>query len=92
MGTGPAHLVILGFGNPEFRGGVIAEMGRLANGDTVQVIDSIALYGDAECGLEAGLLCGPPESEAIDLGNRIGALIGLRVHGPAAALIVLEWA
>ncbi len=81
MAIGPVQLIVLGFNHPDFHGEVIAELERLRESDTVRVIDSIAVYKDADGELEVEHLSNLTEQEAIELGSKIGALIGLGVEG-----------
>ena len=81
MAIGPVQLIILGFDHPDFHGEVIAELERLRESDMVRVIDSIAVYKDADGQLEVEHLSNLTEQEAIELGSKIGALIGLGVEG-----------
>ena len=81
MASGPVQLIVLGFDHPHFHGEVIAELERLRESDTVRVIDSIAVYKDADGELEIEHLSNLTEQEAIELGSKIGALIGLGVEG-----------
>ena len=81
MAIGPVQLVVLGFDHPEFRGEIIEELERLRESDTVRVIDSIAVYKDAEGELEVAHLSNLTQDEAIELGTTIGALIGLGIEG-----------
>ena len=81
MAIGPVQLIVLGFDHPDFHGEVIAELERLRESDTVRVIDSIAVYKDADGNLEVGHLSNLTEQEAVELGSKIGALIGLGVEG-----------
>ena len=81
MAIGPVQLIVLGFDHPDFHGEVIAELERLRESDTVRVIDSIAVYKDADGELEVEHLSNLTEQEAIELGSKIGALIGLGVEG-----------
>ena len=81
MAIGPVQLIVLGFDRPDFHGEVIAELERLRESDTVRVIDSIAVYKDADGNLEVEHLSNLTEQEAIELGSKIGALIGLGVEG-----------
>ena len=81
MAIGPVQLIILGFDHPDFHGEVIAELERLRDSDMVRVIDSIAVYKDADGELEVEHLSNLTEQEAIELGSKIGALIGLGVEG-----------
>lgn len=81
MAIGPVQLIVLGFNHPHFHGEVIAELERLRENGTVRVIDSIAVYKDANGELEMEHLSNLTEQEAIELGSKIGALIGLGVEG-----------
>jgi uncharacterized membrane protein len=81
MAIGPVQLLVLGFNHPNFHGEVIAELERLRESDTVRVIDALAVYKDAEGDLEVEHLSNLTEDEAIELGSKIGALIGLGFEG-----------
>jgi uncharacterized membrane protein len=81
MAIGPVQLIVLGFNHPDFHGEVIAELERLRENDTVRVIDALAVYKDAEGDLEVEHLSNLTEDEAIELGSKIGALIGLGFEG-----------
>jgi len=81
MAIGPVQLIVLGFNHPDFHGEVIAELERLRENDTVRVIDSLAVYKDADGGLEVEHLSNLTEDQAIELGSKIGALIGLGIEG-----------
>jgi len=81
MAIGPVQLVVLGFTEPNFHGEVIAELERLRESDTVRVIDAIAVYKDSEGELEVEHLSNLSQEEAIELGSKIGALIGLGFDG-----------
>ena len=81
MAIGPVQLIVLGFKNPDFHGEIIAELERLRESDTVRVIDALAVYKDADGELEVEHLSNLSEDEAIELGSKIGALIGLGIEG-----------
>ena len=81
MAVGPVQLVVLGFDHPDFHGEIIAELERLRESDTIRVIDSLAVYKDAEGDLEVEHLSNLTKDEAIELGSTIGALIGLGIEG-----------
>src|SRR6266516_8194643 len=81
MSIGPVQLLVLGFSHPDFHGEVIAELERLRETDTVRVIDSLAVYKDADGNLEVEHLSNLTQDEAIELGSKIGALIGLGIAG-----------
>ena len=83
MAIGPVQLIVLGFSHPQFHGEIIAELERLRESDTVRVIDSLAVYKNADGELEAEHLSNLSEQEAIELGSKIGALIGLGFEGEA---------
>jgi len=81
MAIGPVQLIVLGFNHPNFHGEVIAELERLRQSDTVRVIDALAVYKNAEGGIEVEHLSNLSTEEAIELGSKIGALIGLGIEG-----------
>jgi uncharacterized membrane protein len=81
MAIGPVQLIVLGFNHPDFHGEVIAELERLRASDMVRVIDALAVYKDAEGDLEVEHLSNLTEEEAIELGTKIGALVGLGIDG-----------
>jgi uncharacterized membrane protein len=81
MAIGPVQLIVLGFNHPNFHGEVIAELERLHENGMVRVIDSIAVYKDADGELEMEHLSNLTQDEAIELGSKIGALIGLGIAG-----------
>jgi uncharacterized membrane protein len=81
MAIGPVQLIVLGFNNPDFHGEIIAELERLRENDMVRVIDALVVYKDAEGELEAEHLSNLTEDQAIELGSKIGALIGLGFEG-----------
>lgn len=81
MAIGPVQLIVLGFRNPDFHGEIIAELERLRESDTVRVIDSLAVYKDAEGEIEVEHLSNLTQEEAAELGSKVGALIGLGIEG-----------
>src|SRR3954453_20331516 len=85
MAIGPVQLIALGFRSPDFHGEIIAELERLRQSDMVRVIDSLAVYKDAAGGIEIEHLSNLTEDEAVELGSKIGALIGLGVDGEEGA-------
>jgi len=85
MAIGPVQLIVLGFNHPNFHGEVIAELEKLRKSDTVRVIDALAVYKDAEGEIEVEHLSNLSTEEAIELGSKIGALIGLGIEGEAGA-------
>src|SRR5438270_6221811 len=85
MAIGPVQLLVLGFPHPDFHGEVIDELERLRQSDTVRVIDALAVYKDADGEIEAMHLSNLSEDEAIELGSKVGALIGLGFDGEEGA-------
>src|SRR5258707_404369 len=81
MAIGPVQLVVLGFQHPEFHGEIIAELERLRESDTVRVIDALAVHKDADGEIEVVHLSNLSKDEAIELGSKVGALIGLGIEG-----------
>src|SRR4029453_4736228 len=76
MAIGPVQLIVLGFKNPDFHGEVIAELERLRQSDTIRVIDALAVYKDARGEIEVEHLSNLSTEEAIELGSKVGALLG----------------
>ncbi len=85
MAIGPVQLLVLGFDHPDFHGEVVAELERLKDSDTVRVIDSLAVYKDADGEIEVMHLSNLTRDEAIELGSKVGALIGLGIEGEEGA-------
>jgi uncharacterized membrane protein len=81
MSIGPVQLIVLGFNHPDFQGEVKAELERLRESDTVRVIDSLALYKHPDGEIEVEHLSNLTKEEAVELGSKIGALIGLGIEG-----------
>jgi uncharacterized membrane protein len=81
MAIGPVQLLVLGFQHPDFHGEIIAELERLRESDTVRVIDALAVFKDADGEIEVAHLSNLTEDEAIELGSKVGALIGLGIEG-----------
>ena len=81
MAIGPVQLLVLGFEHPDFHGEVIEELEKLRESDTVRVIDSLAVYKDADGEIEVMHLSNLTTDEAIELGSKVAALIGLGIEG-----------
>ena len=81
MAIGPVQLLVLGFEHPDFHGEIIEELEKLREADTVRVIDSLAVYKDAEGELEVRHLSNLTHDEAVELGSKVAALIGLGIEG-----------
>jgi uncharacterized membrane protein len=85
VAIGPVQLIVLAFEHPDFRGEIIAELGRLKASDTVRVIDALAVYKDAAGEFEVEHLSNLSGDEAKELGRTVGALIGLGIEGEEGA-------
>ncbi len=81
MAIGPVQLLVLGFEHPDFHGEIIEELEKLRETDTVRVIDALAVYKDADGELEVRHLSNLTHEEAVELGSKVAALIGLGIEG-----------
>ena len=81
MAIGPVQLLVLGFQHPDFHGQVIEELEKLRESDTVRVIDSLAVHKDADGAIEVMHLSNLSKDEAVELGSKVAALIGLGIEG-----------
>jgi uncharacterized membrane protein len=81
MAIGPVQLIVLGFNHPNFHGEIIQELERLRESDTVRVIDALAVHKDANGEIEVAHLSNLTRDEAVELGTKVGALIGLGIEG-----------
>jgi uncharacterized membrane protein len=85
MAIGPVQLIVVGFNHPEFHGEIIAELERLHDQGTVRVIDALAVHKDADGEIEVQHLSNLTKDQAIEVGSKIGALIGLGIEGEEGA-------
>jgi uncharacterized membrane protein len=81
MAIGPVQLIVLGFDQPDFHREIIDELERLRESDTVRVIDALAVHKDDAGEIEVAHLSNLTKDEAIELGSKVGALIGLGIEG-----------
>ena len=81
MAIGPVQLLVLGFSSPEFHGEIVEELERLKQSDTVRVIDALAVHKDVAGEMEVMHLSNLSKGEAIELGSKVAALIGLGIDG-----------
>jgi uncharacterized membrane protein len=81
MAIGPVQLIVLGFNHPNFHGEIADELERLRESDTVRVIDALAVHKDADGEIEVQHLSNLTKDEAVELGSKVGALIGLGIEG-----------
>ena len=85
MAIGPVQLIVLGFKHPNFHGEIIAELEKLRQSGTVRVIDALAVYKNAHGEMDVEHLSNLSTEEAIELGSKIGALVGLGIEGETGA-------
>ncbi len=90
MAIGPVQLLVLGFSEPDFRGEILEELERLRESDAVRVIDSLAVWKDADGEIEVMHLSNLSRDEAIELGSKVAALIGLGIDGEEGMVIGAE--
>lgn len=87
MAIGPVQLIVLGFPRPDFHGEVIAELERLRQNDMIRVIDGLAVHKDDDGVMEVAHLSNLTDDEAVELGTKIGALIGLGIEGEEGMML-----
>ena len=90
MAIGPVQLIVLGFAHPEFHGEIIAELEKLRETDMVRVIDALAVHKDADGNIEVAHLSNLTQEEAIELGSKVGALVGRGIAGEEGAELGAE--
>ena len=83
MEIGPVQMLAFGFDQPEFEGGIIAELERLADADIIRVVDAVVVYKDADGEVETRQFSGLTPDEAEEFGAKVGALVGLGAEGEA---------
>ncbi len=81
MAVGPVQLLVLGFDNPDFHREITRELERLRASDAVRVIDALAVHKDLEGEIEVQHLSDLTKEEAIELGSKVAALVGLGIEG-----------
>jgi uncharacterized membrane protein len=90
MAIGPVQLIVLGFSHPNFQGEIKAELARLHESNTVNVIDALAVYKDAAGEIEVEHLSNLSRDQAVELGSKVGALVGLGIEGEEGAIVGAE--
>ena len=81
MAFGPVQLLVLGFRNPDFHGEIAAELQQLRDSDMVRVIDALVVHKDADGEIETRKMTNLTLDERVELGAKIGALVGLGALG-----------
>jgi uncharacterized membrane protein len=81
MAIAPVQLLVIGFDHPDFHGEIVEELERLRQSDAVRVIDALAVRKDADGEIEVQHLSNLTREEAIELGSKVAALVGLGIEG-----------
>lgn len=81
MAVGPVQLIVLGFRNPRFSGEIVAELERLRRTKAIRVLDALAVFKDPEGHIEVEHLSSLSTEEAVAVGSKVGALVGLGIDG-----------
>lgn len=87
---GPVQLLVLGFDQPDFQGGIMAELQRLRDSDTVRLLDGLAVYKDPDGNVAELHMSQLDGAEMDELGATIGALIGFGAGGEEGAELGAE--
>ena len=84
MAIGPVQLIVLGFRNPDFHGEIIAELEGSAR--ATRSASSTRWWSTrTPTGSWKWSISATSQQEAIELGSKIGALIGLGIEGEEGA-------
>jgi uncharacterized membrane protein len=81
MAVGPVQLLVIGFDRPDFHGAIVEELEELRRSGAVRVIDALAVHKDADGAIEVQHLSTLTREEAIELGSKVAALVGLGIEG-----------
>jgi uncharacterized membrane protein len=81
MAIGPVQLLVIGFDQPEFHGEITAELEKLRQSETIRVIDALAVHKGADGEIEVQHLSNLTKQEAVELGSKVAALVGLAIEG-----------
>jgi uncharacterized membrane protein len=77
MPIGPTQLLVIEFPEPDFRGGILAELQRLRSLDLIRVIDAVLVQKDLDGNVTHIVYNDLDSEDAIAFGTAVGALIGL---------------
>ena len=69
---------------------IAQELEKLRESDTVRVIDALAVHKDAEGEIEVQHLSNLTKEEAIELGSKVAALVGLGIEGEEGRHVAAE--
>ncbi len=76
MSFGPVQILVIGFGDAEFKGTIRAELERLREHDVVRLIDLLVVRKDENGTIERLQQSDLSQEEAMEFGAIVGALIG----------------
>jgi uncharacterized membrane protein len=85
MSFGPVQILVVGFGDAEFKGTIRAELEKLREHDIVRLIDLIVVRKDDEGNIERLQQSDLSQEEAMEFGAIVGALIGVGADGEDGA-------
>jgi uncharacterized membrane protein len=77
MSFGPVQILVIGFGDAEFKGTIRAELERLREHDVVRLIDLIVVRKDEDGNVERLQQSDLTQDEAMEFGAIVGALVGV---------------
>jgi uncharacterized membrane protein len=78
---GPVQLLVFGFDQPKFGGGIAAELNRLKERDIVRVIDALVVHKNAEGEIRSIQVTDLTQEQAQQFGAILGGLVGLGAGG-----------
>jgi uncharacterized membrane protein len=81
MAVGPVQLLVIGFDHSEFHGEIVEELEHLRRSGAVRVIDALAVHKDAVGAIKVQHLSNLTREEAIEVGSKVAALVGLGIEG-----------
>ena len=90
MALGPVQILVVGFGDAEFKGTIRAELERLREADVVRLIDMVAVRKDSEGNVERLQQSDMSSDELQEFGAIVGALIGFGAAGEEGAELGAE--
>jgi uncharacterized membrane protein len=83
INIGPVQLIVYGFDQPKFGGGIASELKRLKEQDLIRVIDALVVHKDATGDVRKIQITDLEPEEAERFGAVIGGLVGLGAGGEA---------
>src|SRR5215471_9237100 len=90
MALGPVQILVVGFGDAEFKGTIRAELERLREADVVRLIDMIAVRKDHDGTVQRLQQSDMSTDELQEFGAIVGALIGFGAAGDEGAEVGAE--